>query len=128
MSSIPMPWHQLQALARPQSFHAVGWGSLGVARWPSDPVGVFNLTLLNAVAGSAVRIEVLSTGAEVYSATAPGGDMAIPLQAYASGSPLNSLRIKVRKGTGSPTYIPFETQTTAVIGSKDVFVSQTPDE
>lgn len=46
---------------------------------------------------------------------------------YASGSPLNDLRIKVRKGSAAPYYRPYETQATAQVGSASIFVSQIPE-
>lgn len=95
---------------------------------PTDPVGVFTLTLTNLVAGSAIQIEPQAGGAALYTGTAGASTVVVPLQAYAPGSPNNSLRIKVRKGTTSPFYQPFETQATATVGAQTIFVSQIPDE
>lgn len=101
--------------------------ALGKLRLPSDPIGVFALTLTNLVVGSAVHVE--STSGVVLSSTVADADTAvIPLQAYAPGSPLNNLRIKVRKGSAAPFYQPWETLTTAVVGSQSIYVSQIPDE
>ena len=52
----------------------------------------------------------------------------ISIPAYTSGNPYNALRIKVRKGTGSPTYKPFETLATAIVGAQSIYVGQIPDE
>lgn len=94
---------------------------------PDDPQGLFTLTLLNVVVGSAIQIETTS-GAALSNRIATSATEVFVLSAYASGSPLNNLRIKVRKGSASPYYVPYETQTIAVVGSLSVFVSQIPDE
>ena len=52
----------------------------------------------------------------------------ISLSAYASGNANNALRIKVRKGTGSPTYKPFETLATAIVGAQSIYIGQIADE
>ena len=44
------------------------------------------------------------------------------------GSNYNDLRIKVRKGSGSPTYKPFETLATAIVGAQSIFIGQIADE
>ena len=59
-------------------------------------------------------------------ASSPSEVFAVP--AYVSGNAGNSLRIKVRKGSASPFYRPFETLTTAFVGAQSIFVSQIPDE
>lgn len=94
---------------------------------PTDPIGSYTLTLTNVVAGSAVQVESQS-GVPLYNGTAAGATVVMPLQAYAPGSPLNDLRIKVRKGSASPYYQPWQTQATAVKGVASIFVSQIPDE
>lgn len=108
-------------------FANVSMGSFARQSLPDDPVGVFALTLTNLVSGSAVHIESVS-GSVLASLTAGGDTEVIPLQAYAPGSALNDLRIKVRKGSSSPFYQPWETQTTAIVGSQSIYVSQIPDE
>ena len=95
---------------------------------PADmPLGNYVLTLTNVAVGSRVHIasrddkyiyvdEVVGTSEPVYSLGVFG--------VYA----MNQLRIKVRKGTGSPTYKPFETLATAVVGAQSIYVGQIPDE
>lgn len=75
-----------------------------------------------------MRVETLSGEfMDEYLADSSGSqDRALPL--YASGNPLNSLRIKVRNASGTPAYRPFETQATAQLGVVTVFVFQEPDE
>lgn len=92
---------------------------------PTDAVGSTTLTLQNIVVGSAWRLEVLSTGATVATGTAPGGDIAQAVLVY---QPNQVLLLKVRKGTASPYYRPFETQVTATSANASIFVSQIPDE
>jgi hypothetical protein len=102
-------------------------GAFGVARLPTDPIGTYNLTLTNLAVGSAIQVESQS-GVALYNGTAASATVVVPLQAYAPGSPLNDLRIKVRKGSASPFYQPWQTQATAVKGAASIFVSQIPDE
>lgn len=95
---------------------------------PTDPVGVFNLTLFNVALGSTIHVSDQAGTTTRYSASDAGGTVLISLQTYSTGSPLNSLRIKVRKGSSFPYYQPWETQTTAVVGSQSIYVSQIPEE
>ena len=87
----------------------------------------YRLTLQNVVADSIVHVET-ATGTPVTTLTTSGGDVPLVLQAYEDGSPLNNLRIRVRKGSASPYYQPWETLTTAFPGSTSIFVSQISDE
>ncbi|CAB4159131.1 hypothetical protein UFOVP707_55 [uncultured Caudovirales phage] len=109
-------------------FYVGNGGAIARQSLPTDPVGNFTLTLQNVVVGSAIRIEAQSTGATLWTGTAAASTVVVPLFAYASGSPLNDLRIKVRKGSGSPFYRPFETLTTATVGAASVFVAQIEDD
>lgn len=95
---------------------------------PTDPVGVFTLTLTNVVVGSAIQVEDQAGTTTLYNGTAASSSPVLTLSAYATGSGLNSLRIKVRKGSASPFYRPFETLTTAIVGSQSIYVAQIPDE
>lgn len=95
---------------------------------PGDSVGTFSLTLTNLVVGSAIRIEVASTGAEVATRTAASSTEVFSVPAYAPGSASNDLRIKVRKGSASPYYRPFETLATALVGSASIYVAQIQDD
>lgn len=94
----------------------------------TDPVGTFALTLTNLIVGSAIQIEDQAGTTTLYNGTAATSSPLINLSAYAGGSALNSLRIKVRKGTSSPFYQPFETLTTAFVGSQSIYVAQIADE
>lgn len=133
MPSIPMPG-LIPAMAgvlhvpTERGRWAVGAGS-AISRQllPTDAQGIFALTLQGLVIGSAIRVETLA-GALIEFRVADNTTEAFNVPAYAAGNPANNLRIKVRKGTGSPTYIPYETQATALVGSQSIFVSQIPDE
>lgn len=94
---------------------------------PTDPVGVFEITLTNLVVGSAVHIEAVD-GPVLVNMVADAPTEVITLQAYSAGSALNNLHVKVRKGSGSPFYRPFETYTTSIVGSQSIYVSQIPEE
>lgn len=98
-----------------------------VAALPTDPIGSFVLTLTHVIVGSAVQVESQS-GTSLYNGTAASGTVVIPLQVYSAGSPINELRIKVRKGSASPFYQPWETLATAIKGSASIYVAQIPDE
>ena len=106
----------------------VGGLSLGVSRWPTDPIGTFALELTNVVIGSRIHIETQGDGTTLHDSVADATSETISLSAYASGSAYNALRIKVRKGTGFPTYKPFETLATAVVGAQSIYVGQIADE
>jgi hypothetical protein len=94
----------------------------------TDSIGTFALTLTNVVVGSAIQIEDQAGTTTLYNGTAATSSPLINLSAYAGGSSLNNLRIKVRKGTGSPYYQPWETLATAFVGSSSIYVAQIPDE
>ena len=94
---------------------------------PTDPVGVFEITLTNLVVGSAVHIEAVD-GPVLVNMVADAPTEVITLQTYSAGSALNNLHVKVRKGSGSPFYRPFETDTTSVVGFQSIYVSQIPEE
>lgn len=126
MAGIPNPSIQFFPMSRGNSVH-LGSVSLGVARFSTDPIGNFALTLTNVVTGSAIQIESQDGTTTLHNGTASGSTVNITLQAYAAGSPLNDLRIKVRKGSAAPYYQPYETLTTAVVGAQSIYVSQIPD-
>ena len=127
MAGIPNPACQFFPLGRGNSVH-LGGVALGVARLPTDPIGVFTLALTNVVIGSRIHIETQGDGTTLHDSVADATDETITLSAYASGNANNALRIKVRKGTGAPTYKPFETLATAVVGAQSIYVGQIPDE
>lgn len=101
---------------------------VGRQRLPTEPIGTFALTLTNLVTGSAIQIEDQTATTTLYNGTAAGTSATINLSAYGSGNGLNALRIKIRKGSGTPFYRPYETLATAFVGSQTIYVSQIPDE
>ena len=94
----------------------------------TDPIGVFALTLTNVIVGSVIQIEDQLGTTTLYNGTAATSTPLINLSCYAGGSALNNLRIKVRKGTAAPFYRPFETLSTAIVGSQSIYVAQIADE
>lgn len=108
--------------------HPVGAVARGRQRLPTDPIGNFVLTLTDVVVGSAIQIETQDGSSTLYNGIAATSSPTVNLSAYAPGSLFNSLRIKVRKGTSSPYYQPYETLTTAFVGAQSIYVSQIPDE
>ena len=127
MFGVPCPFCQVFPLGRGKTL-SVGLGSLGAARWQTDPVGIFFLTLTNLAVNSRVHIETQVDGTTVHDSVADATSMTISIPAYAYGNPGNALRVKVRKGTGAPTYKPFETLATAIVGATSIYISQIPDE
>ena len=115
-------------IARRCSMPAMLASASSRASLPNDPIGNFNLTLTNLVVGSSVQLESQDGTTTLYNGTASSSSTLINLQAYAGGSPINSLRIKVRKGSSYPYYRPYETLATAIVGSQSLYVSQIPDE
>lgn len=97
-------------------------------RLASESVGAFLLTLTNIAIGSAIWIGDQAGTTTMYNGTAATSSPTITLAAYAPGSSLNDLRIRVRKASGSPNYIPYETLMTAIAGATSIYVSQIPDE
>lgn len=95
---------------------------------PTDPIGVFALTLTGLIPGSAVLVEDAAGSTVFHFSIAASDTLLINLQAYAAGSPLNSLTIKVRKGSEAPYYQPYRTQATAIVGAQSIFVSQIEDQ
>lgn len=126
MAGIPNPSIQFFPMSRGNAVH-LGSVSLGVARFSTDPIGNFALTLTNVVTGSAIQIESQDGTTTLHNGTASGSTVVINLSAYAAGSNLNDLRIKVRKGSAAPYYQPYETLTTATVGAQTIYVSQIPD-
>lgn len=83
------------------------------------------LTLTNVVVGSTYRIEDTFDDSSVASGTAASSE--IPISVASAGSS-RTLRIKIRKATGSPNYKPFETQVDIFDTDQSVFILQQLDE
>ena len=126
-AGIPTPGLQMFPAARGKTISR-GGVSLGVCRLPTDPIGTFSLTLTNVVVGSRIHIETQGDGTTLHDSVADATSETISLSAYASGSPYNALRIKVRKASSAPTYKPFETLATAIVGAQSIYVGQIADE
>lgn len=107
--------------------YIAGAGQYSEQKTASDAIGEFQLTLTNVVVGSAVQVETLA-GAVLVNRVASASSEVIQVPTYSVGSPSNSLVVKVRKGSASPFYQPYQTQVTSVVGAQSVFVSQIPDE
>ena len=127
MGAIPNPFLTIFGVGRGRAVDH-GLFAVGNARLPSDAIGNFILTLTNVVVGSAIQIETQDGSSTLYNGVAATSSPTINLSAYATGSAYNDLRIKVRKGTSSPYYQPYQTLTTAFVGSQSIYVLQIPDE
>lgn len=100
--------------------------SVGRMRLSTEAIGNFTLTLTNLVVGSAIRIET-QAGDLVEYRVADATSEVFTIPAYSPGNASNDLRIKVRKGTAAPFYVPYETLTAASVGSASIYVSQIQD-
>lgn len=88
------------------------------------PLDTAPLTIQNVVTGSAWRVEDSADNSLIASGTAIGGD--INVSVVYSGIP-RTLRVKVRKGTAAPKYLPFETLVVVSASGGTTYVSQVPD-
>lgn len=122
------PWLMSMNVFPAERGRLYGYSSmvLGRARLPTDSIGTYALTLTGLVIDSAIQIET-QAGALVENRTADATTEVFSVPAYSIGSTNNDLRIKVRKGTASPFYKPYETLATAVVGSNSIYVSQILD-
>lgn len=126
--SIPTAIGAMQGAARGKNAPFFCSVSSGMFSFPTDPIGNFTLTLTNVVTGSAIQIKSQDGSTTLHNSTAAGSTVNITLQTYAAGSPLNDLRIKVRKGSAAPFYQPYTTFTTAIVGAQSIYVNQLPDQ
>lgn len=106
--------------------------AIGKLRLLTDPVGTTTLTLTNVVVGSRYRIErqgdgSLATPTANAEGVAASATVPITLDYYAAGNANNDVRIKVRKGTAAPKYLPFETQATLGAAAQSTYVAQVAD-
>lgn len=131
-------------------FNVNGLISLSQQGIATDPVGTTTLTLQNVVNGSNVHIETQDgtvsrfdqqyghgvvqyndSGTDYDEATVlydAQANTAIALGVYEQGSALNDIRIRIRKGTSAPYYVPYETQVTLSETPASIYISQISDE
>lgn len=84
------------------------------------------ITLKNVVVGSRILIESQDGAVVHYNADAATTEVTTTIPKY--GDSRDLWRVKVRKGSMSPFFQPWETLATAVVGSQSIYVSQIPDE
>ncbi len=84
------------------------------------------LTLTNVVVGSRVLIESQDGTTAHYSVVASTTTVTAAVTVY--GDARDQWRIKVRKASESPFYIPWETLTNVTAGESSIYVSQIPDD
>ena len=131
-------------------FNVSGLISLSQQGVATDPVGTTTLTLQNVVNGSNVHIETQDgtvsrfdqqyghgivqyndSGTDYDESTVlydAQANTAIALDVYEQGSALNDIRIRIRKGTSAPYYVPYETQVTLSETPVSIYISQISDE
>ena len=93
MAGIPNPACQFFPLGRGNSVH-FGGIALGVARFPTDPVGVTTVTFDGVNAGSEIRI-YHPDGTEVAGVETCDANHVLAWSVYAPGSPNNTVRIVI---------------------------------
>ena len=98
---------------------------LGEQVLPTDAQGTMTLTLTNVIVGSRYRVEKLSDGSLVQEGDVVASTLALTLNYY---QPNQTLVVKIRKGTASPYYKPWDTQVVVGAANQSVFVSQIADE
>lgn len=101
-----------------------GYGalSLGVCRWPTDPIGTTTVTFDGVNAGSEIRVQLpdLSEAAGVETCD---DNHVLTWSVYASGSANNTVRIVIVH----PDYKIKEFSYTSRVGAQSVPVQQEPD-
>ena len=107
--------------------YLIGAGTtFSISKGPTDYLFTVSLTLQNVADGSRYRIEDTSDDSEVASGIQSGtGDITISGIGYL-GSP-RTLRVKVRKGTTGPKYLPFETNVSIGATGGSSYISQVLD-
>lgn len=94
---------------------------------PGDAIGSCVLTLANVAIGSRVVVMDQAGTTVLYDQLAAASTVVITLSVYSPGDALNNLRIRVRKSSAAPKYLPFETLTTITTSPQGIYVSQIPD-
>ena len=127
--ALPSAAVTLFPITRGKSLPGLGEYSNGAVRFSTDPVGIFTLQFRGIVEGSRVRVETVAEGSTLDEFVSTASEIENrTLSLYASGNPRNNLRIKVRNASGTPAYVPFESQAVAQLGTVIVYVFQEPDE
>lgn len=122
----PYGWVAFSGLATARS-RPMGIGVSVVQALPTDAIGTMSLTLNHLVDGSAIQLESQDGTTTLHNSVVSGTSKTVLLNVYASGNPLNDIRIKVRKGSAAPYYQPFETLLTATVGSESLYINQISD-
>ena len=91
-----------------------------------NPPSSHILTLTNVIVGSRVFIRDQANTTTHFDQIAASSTVTATVTVY--GDSRDNWRIKIRKASGSPNYIPYETLMTATAGSSSLYVSQILDE
>ena len=121
MPGIPTPALQVFSLSRGKSV-SLGWCSLGVSSWATDPIGSTTATFDGVNAGSEIRV-YLPEGSEAAGVEACNDNHVLTWSVYASGSANNTVRIVIVH----PDYKIKEFSYTSRIGAQSIPVQQEPD-
>ena len=96
--------------------------SIGVSRWPTDPVGTATVAFLGVNTGSEIRVS-LSDMAELAGVESCAANQVLTWGVYSSGSPNNTVRIVIVH----PDYKIKEFTYLSQIGNQSIPVQQEPD-
>lgn len=83
------------------------------------------LTLFDVVVGSRIFIRDQADTATHYDDVAAASTVVVTATVYSDSR--DQWRIRIRKATTAPKYLPFETLTSVSAGSSSIFVAQVPD-
>lgn len=98
-------------------------------RASTDSIGNYILALENVVVGSRVLVIDQDGTTQFYNAVTSASSLTITIPVYVGGSPLNNLRLSIRKASSAPFYQPFETVLTSFKGAPPaLFIQQLPDQ
>lgn len=126
MTIFPNPLISIGEAVRGKAAGACGAFSLSYSRLPTDPLFYADLTLENIVVGSRYRVTRNDTGAELATGVAASTTEVI------SGIPCFAnpmlVDITVRKASGSPNYIIFDTAAYIPKAGGSAYILQQLDE
>lgn len=97
--------------------------TMGRSRLPGEALFDVPITLTNVVVGSSWRVEE-TDGTNIGSGTAISGTVTLNVPFYGAN---RQIIIKVRKGTTSPKYQPYQMPAVVTEYGSSVFVVQVPD-
>ena len=121
MPGIPTPALHGFSLSRGKSV-SLGWCSLGVSSWATDPIGSTTVTFDGVHAGSEIRVYLYDM-TELAGVESSTDNPSLAWSVYANGSANNIVRIVIVH----PNYRIKEFNYTSRVGAQSIPVQQEPD-